>query len=59
MIEEGKSGESLGCRVFGDCDELIMEVMSCLVPSEELVKWQSEHQSRLDDYNKQRSTFTD
>lgn len=57
----GGAGERslLGSRVFGDCDELMKEVMACLVPHEELLKWQDEHASRLDEYDKQRQVFND
>lgn len=49
----------LGSRVFGDCDELMKEVMACLVPHEEILKWHDEHTSRLDEYDKQRQAFND
>nr|XP_022316150.1 NAD-dependent protein deacetylase Sirt6-like [Crassostrea virginica]XP_022316151.1 NAD-dependent protein deacetylase Sirt6-like [Crassostrea virginica] len=49
-----EKGETLGSRVFGDCDKLMREVMRRILPEEERVKWEEDRSVRMLTYDTQR-----
>ena len=49
-----EKGETLGSRVFGDCDKLMREVMRRILPKEERVKWEEDRSVRMLTYDTQR-----
>ncbi|GFS24844.1 NAD-dependent deacetylase sirtuin-6 [Elysia marginata] len=48
-------GQPLGSRVFGDCDNLMKKVMSCLLPPSELRTWEDGRQTRMMEYSLKRT----
>jgi len=50
-----EKGEVLGSRVYGDCDVLMKCIMSLLLNTNELIKWESERGVRMEGYNAQRT----
>ncbi|XP_033756793.1 LOW QUALITY PROTEIN: NAD-dependent protein deacetylase Sirt6-like [Pecten maximus] len=44
----------LGCRVFGDCDDLMRAVMRQVMDPAELEEWEKGRQERIKSYNSQR-----
>ncbi|KAI8772806.1 NAD-dependent protein deacetylase Sirt6 [Biomphalaria glabrata] len=50
----GKDGKQLGSRVFGNCDNLMKEVMKRLMPKAELDQWEASRSSRMKEYSKKR-----
>ncbi len=50
------AGEVLGSRVFGDCDQLLAEVMKNLLTAEDLQTWEGARQERMTGYDRQRSS---
>ncbi|XP_078319124.1 NAD-dependent protein deacetylase 1-like [Crassostrea virginica] len=53
-LELDEKGETLGSRVFGDCDKLMREVMRRILPKEERVKWEEDRSVRMLTYDTQR-----
>ncbi|XP_061182508.1 NAD-dependent protein deacylase sirtuin-6-like [Saccostrea echinata] len=53
-LELDDKGVPLGSRVFGDCDKLMREVMRCVLPKEELTKWEQERDVRMLTYDTKR-----
>ncbi|CAL1541092.1 unnamed protein product [Lymnaea stagnalis] len=51
----GPDGEQLGSRVFGDCDNLMKELMKKILPAEELCRWEAGRTQRMKEYNKMRA----
>ena len=43
-----------GCRVFGDCDQLMRDVMKHVLPEAELHKWEEARSDRMLMYDTQR-----
>ena len=54
LEKDPETNEPYGSRVFGDCDLLMREVMKCIMPADELMKWESDRASRMKKYDKQR-----
>ncbi|XP_069114452.1 NAD-dependent protein deacylase sirtuin-6-like [Argopecten irradians] len=44
----------LGCRVFGDCDDLMREIMRQMMDSAELEEWERDRQKRMKVYDSKR-----
>ena len=53
---KGKDGKPLGSHVFGDCDKFFREVMTHILPIEELSTWESQRTSRMQKYDKARTS---
>ncbi len=51
----GKGEEGEGVRVFGDCDQVMREVMQCLLPDGERQQWQASRHKRMDIYKQLRT----
>ena len=46
----------LGSRVFGNCDDLMREVMREVMPGESLQEWEEGREQRLEEYAKLRQS---
>lgn len=56
-VAGGNSGEEeLGVRVFGDCDDVMREVMSHLLKTRELRVWEGLRDARMEKYQELRTT---
>ena len=49
-----KAGVPAGCRVFGDCDKFMKEVMRGILGDEGLQEWEDGRESRLARYDEMR-----
>ncbi len=49
------NGEALGSRIFGDCDQVLVEILKYLLTPSDLKAWEGERQKRLENYNSQRT----
>ena len=47
--------EQLGVRVFGDCDDVMREVMGQMLSEEERLEWERGRSERLKVYSSQRT----
>ena len=54
LEQDPQTKEPHGSRVFGDCDLLMRQVMRCLMPADELTKWETDRMKRMKIYDKQR-----
>ncbi|XP_069124844.1 NAD-dependent protein deacetylase Sirt6-like isoform X2 [Argopecten irradians] len=54
-FELDSSGNQLGSRVFGDCDDLLREVMKCLMDADEQRLWEDAREDRMKKYDAQRT----
>ena len=50
-----KPSETLGARVYGNCDQFMKELMKHLLGKEELEEWESEQGQRMTEYDGQRA----
>lgn len=53
-LELDDNGVPLGSRVFGDCDKMMRELMRCVLPGDELKKWEQDREVRMLAYDTQR-----
>ena len=49
-----KTKKPLGCRVFGDCDRLMQNVMSHILSAEQLKEWEEARPARMKEYDSHR-----
>lgn len=54
LLSKGHNDETKGCRVFGDCDIFMKELMKCIYPSDELETWESQRAERMKVYDSKR-----
>ncbi|XP_060065367.1 NAD-dependent protein deacylase sirtuin-6-like [Ylistrum balloti] len=54
-FEIDNSGNQLGSRVFGDCDDLMREVMRCLMDPDEHQLWEDGRADRMKTYDSNRA----
>ncbi|KAH9503705.1 ditrans,polycis-polyprenyl diphosphate synthase [Bulinus truncatus] len=57
-FKTGKDGKQLGSRVFGNCDDLMREVMQLLMSSSDLDRWEEEIALKVKEYEKKRRLDT-
>lgn len=54
MQKKGPDGAPAGCRVFGDCDKFMKEVMKHIFPSGDMHTWEAKRPERMKEYDQQR-----
>ena len=54
-VSQDKRGTQLGSRVFGDCDNLLSQIMQHLMNHDDLLKWEMERTVRMTAYDKKRA----
>lgn len=54
MQKKGPDGLPVGCRVYGDCDIFMKEMMRHIFPSENLDVWEKGRSDRMKTYDSER-----
>ncbi len=55
LRKDRATNEPTGSRVFGDCDNLMREVMKCILSQDALQEWEAGREERMKSYDSQRA----
>lgn len=53
-LDKDKNGNTLGSRVFGDCDTFMREIMKNIVSAKDLEEWEAGRGDRMKMYDTKR-----
>ena len=46
-----EDGKALGVRIFGDCDQVMQQIMEQILTTDEKTKWEGERETRTNRYD--------